>query len=85
MVMDYFFPNGDKYTGEVKDGKYHGEGTATSSNGNIYIGEWKVFEPWNIKVYDKRGSILEKYMNGEKVFENYELSKTSINEVLFKN
>jgi len=32
---------GDKYVGEVKDGKYNGQGTYTYANGNKYVGEWK--------------------------------------------
>ena len=32
---------GDKYVGEFKDGKRHGQGTLTLANGNKYVGEWK--------------------------------------------
>ena len=35
------FPNGDKYVGEWKDGKYHGQGTYTYANGDEYVGEYK--------------------------------------------
>ena len=34
-------PNGDEYVGEVKEGRYNGQGTYTFSNGDKYIGEWK--------------------------------------------
>jgi len=32
---------GDKYIGEWKDGKYHGQGTLMTLGGDKYIGEWK--------------------------------------------
>ena len=33
--------NQDLYNGEYKDGLYHGQGTYTHSNGDIFEGEWK--------------------------------------------
>ena len=33
--------NGDKYIGEFKDAKRHGQGTYTFYNGNKYVGEFK--------------------------------------------
>ncbi len=36
------FSNGDKYDGEWKNGKIHGNGTMTYANGNKYMGEWWV-------------------------------------------
>ena len=35
------FSSGDKYVGQVKNGKQHGQGTYTWANGNKYVGEWK--------------------------------------------
>jgi hypothetical protein len=32
---------GDRYDGECKDGKFHGEGTYTWAVGNTYKGEWR--------------------------------------------
>ncbi len=34
-------PSGNKYVGEYKDGKWHGQGTYTHANGSKYVGEWK--------------------------------------------
>ena len=33
--------NGDKHVGEWKDGKEHGQGTATYADGNKYVGEYR--------------------------------------------
>ena len=35
------FPNDDKYVGEFKDGKLHGQVTGTFANGDKYLGEFK--------------------------------------------
>ena len=35
------FPDGDKYVGEWRDDKAHGQGTFTFANGAKYVGEWK--------------------------------------------
>ena len=37
----YTYANGDKYVGEFRDGKFHGQGTFTFANGNRYIGEFR--------------------------------------------
>ena len=37
----YTHPDGKKYEGEYKDGKFHGQGTYTWSDGTKYLGEWK--------------------------------------------
>jgi hypothetical protein len=39
--VTYTWPNGDTYVGQVKDGKYNGQGTYTWANGNKYVGEWE--------------------------------------------
>ena len=36
--------NGDTYTGDVKNGLPHGQGTLTWTNGARYSGEWKDFK-----------------------------------------
>ena len=35
------FANGNKYVGEWRDGKFHGQGTYTFSSGNRYVGEFR--------------------------------------------
>ena len=37
----YIYPNGEKYVGDWKNGKYHGHGTFTYPDGNMYVGEFK--------------------------------------------
>ena len=37
----YTFPDGEKYVGEWKDDKYHGQGTFTSPDGTKYVGEYR--------------------------------------------
>jgi len=34
-------PNGNKYVGEFKDGKFHGQGTLTYANGRALKGLWE--------------------------------------------
>ena len=33
-------PNGDKYVGEWKDDKFHGQGTMTYTDGEVWKGTW---------------------------------------------
>ncbi|SDF00403.1 MORN repeat-containing protein [Pricia antarctica] len=35
------YDNGYIYTGEFKNGSWHGEGTLRYTNGDVYEGEWK--------------------------------------------
>jgi hypothetical protein len=37
----YTFVDGDKYVGEYRDGKSHGQGTYTFANGDKYVGEFR--------------------------------------------
>lgn len=47
----------DTYVGEFKDGKRHGQGTYTFSNGRQYVGKWKNGEMVNNK--DKINSLIQ--------------------------
>ena len=49
---------GSKYSGEFKNGKYHGQGTTTNIAGDKYVGGWK-----DGKFYGK-GTLT--YSNGNK-------------------
>ena len=40
MAGELFIIGGEKYEGEWKDGKKHGEGTYYYPLGNTYIGDW---------------------------------------------
>jgi hypothetical protein len=40
-VGTYTFADGEKYVGEFKDGKYHGQGTLMWADGEKYVGEYK--------------------------------------------
>jgi len=40
-VGTYTYANGDKYVGENKDNKWHGQGTVTYTDGDQYVGQWK--------------------------------------------
>ena len=61
----YIYPNGEKYVGDWKNGKYHGHGTYTWSDGRKYFGEWKDGKPWNGTEYDKNGNVTSKFVNGK--------------------
>ena len=37
----FTYPDGRKYVGDWKNGKFHGQGTYTFSNGRKYVGEYK--------------------------------------------
>ena len=53
------------YKGDVKNGKTHGQGTETLSDGRKYEGEWKGDKPWNGTGYDMYGNITTKVVNGK--------------------
>jgi len=38
---DPIYDNYDQYTGDFKDGNYHGRGTFTWADGSKYVGEWR--------------------------------------------
>ena len=57
--------NGEKYVGTYKDNRRNGHGTYTSPDGVRYVGEWNGGQPWNGKVYLKKGNIIRIIVNGE--------------------
>ena len=63
----YIWENGSRYVGEWKDGKKHGQGTITFSDGNKGVGEFRGNKPWYITTYDKDGNIIWMMLNGVKV------------------
>ena len=63
----FSYPDGRKYVGEFKNGIQNGQGTNTFSNGWNGIGEWIDVEPWNIKVFDKKGNLKMKWENGKQI------------------
>ena len=56
----YYFPSGNKYVGEYKDGKRNGKGTFTWTNGDKYVGDWK-YDNFNGQgiYYNRNGKIEE--------------------------
>ena len=67
------FPWGDKYIGEWKEGKYHGQGTETYTDGgdSMYVGEWKNGEYHGQGTYTfgkgkfERNMVVGKFKDGE--------------------
>ena len=41
LLVPYTFSGGQKYVGEFKDGKYHGQGIFTTSDGKKAEGEFR--------------------------------------------
>ena len=62
------FAGGDKYVGEHKDGKYHGQGAYSFADGKRYVGAFKDGDPNGYAIqYRADGSILREgiFKNGE--------------------
>jgi hypothetical protein len=59
--------NGDKYVGEYKNGKPHGNGTYTLANGSKYVGEYKngLPEGKGTSTYAEGGSYVGEFKNGK--------------------
>ena len=67
----YIYPNGEKYVGGFKDGKYHGQGTSTNYYAGVYLGKYegehRNGNMWNGRGYDKNGNIKRKWVNGKEI------------------
>ena len=61
-------PDGSKYVGEWKDGKYNGQGTITYPSGWKYVGEFKDGNLWNVNVHNENRKAIGRYVNGELQF-----------------
>ena len=61
------FPNGNKYIGGWKDGRWNGQGTHTYPDGSKFEGDYKDDWEWNGTQYDKNGNIKYKYVNGKQI------------------
>ena len=70
----YTFSNGDKYFGEYRQDRRHGEGTYVFSDGEKYIGEWKNGQPHGLGSYSfadasyYKGNWSEGLKNGHGVY-----------------
>ena len=49
----FIWSNGDKYEGDWKNGKKHGQGTIFYQDGSKLEGEFKDDSPWDTTLYDK--------------------------------
>ena len=45
-IGTYTWANGDKYLGEYKDNKHHGQGTYSWTDGDKYVGECHLYKYW---------------------------------------
>jgi hypothetical protein len=60
------YSDGGKYEGKWKDGKQHGQGTFSFTDGRKWAGEFRGNKPWNLSLFDKKGNINMKWVNGKK-------------------
>jgi len=61
------YSDGGKYQGKWKDGKQHGQGTFTFTDGRKWAGEFRGNKPWNLSLFDKKGNINMKWVNGKQI------------------
>ena len=68
----YTYANGDKYVGEYKDDKKHGQGTYTYADGAKYVGEWKDgnYHGQGTETYASGNKYVGEYKNGRKPSRN---------------
>ena len=71
--------NGNKYVGEFKGNKFHGQGTLTLADGSNYVGEFKNGRPWIGITYSKDGSVFSQFHDGVEVAKQSSGSSTNKN------
>jgi len=57
----------EKYSGEFKNGKMHGQITHTYDYGKKRVGEFRKGKPWNVKSFDKKGNLENMWVDGTKL------------------
>ena len=62
----YSWGDGEKYIGEWKDNKFHGQGTYTFKNGNLYVGDFKEGKRDGIGIftYENGNKYVGEFKNG---------------------
>ena len=55
-----------KYVGEWKGNDFHDQGTMISTDGTKWVGDFRGNKPWNLSLFDKKGNINMKWVNGKK-------------------
>ena len=57
----------EKYSGEFKNGKMHGQISHSYENGKKRVGEFRKGKPWNIKSFDEKGDLENMWVDGIKL------------------
>tara|TARA_B100000579_G_scaffold365586_1_gene325020 strand:+ start:384 stop:1346 length:963 start_codon:yes stop_codon:yes gene_type:complete len=57
----------EKYSGEFIKGKMHGQITHSYDNGKKRVGEFRNGKPWNVKSFDRKGSLENMWVDGIKL------------------
>ena len=57
----------EKYSGEFYNGKMHGQITHTYENGKRRVGVFRNGQPWNVKSFDKKGELENRWVDGIKL------------------
>jgi len=55
-----------KYVGEWKGNDFHDQGTMIPTDGTKWVGDFRGNKPWNLSLFDKKGNINMKWVNGKK-------------------
>jgi hypothetical protein len=52
--------------GEWKGNDFHDQGTMIPTDGTKWVGDFRGNKPWNLSLFDKKGNINMKWVNGKK-------------------